>query len=97
MVNFARRCGASVPAWLASLFDGLDDDPATRELVAATIAAEQCAWLAAHGVHEFHFYTLNRPNLTLAVCRLLGLRPALQAYGTEPSARASAANALPLA
>jgi methylenetetrahydrofolate reductase (NADPH) len=75
MVNFARRCGTSVPSWLARLFDGLDDDPATRELVAATVAAEQCLVLAAQGVREFHFYTLNRPHLTLAVCRLLGLRP----------------------
>jgi methylenetetrahydrofolate reductase (NADPH) len=75
MSNFARRCGASVPDWLARLFDGLDDDPATRELVAATVAAEQCTCLKAHGVNRFHFYTLNRANLTLAVCRLLGLRP----------------------
>ena len=79
MANFARRCGATVPSWLAWLFEGLDDDPATRELVAATVAAEQCAWLAAQGVREFHFYTLNRANLTLAVCRLLGLRPVAQA------------------
>jgi methylenetetrahydrofolate reductase (NADPH) len=79
MANFARRCGATVPSWLARLFEGLDDDPATRELVAATVAAEQCAWLAAQGVREFHFYTLNRANLTLAVCRLLGLRPVAQA------------------
>ncbi len=86
MCNFARRCGASVPAWLASLFEGLDGDPATRELVAATIAAEQCACLAAQGVREFHFYTLNRPNLTLAVCRLLGLKP----QGEVPGARAVA-------
>lgn len=75
MANFARRCGAGVPDWLARLFDGLDDDPATRELVAATVAAEQCACLAEAGVREFHFYTLNRPHLTLAVCRLMGLKP----------------------
>ena len=74
MANFAGRCGASVPDWLARLFDGLDDDPATRELVAATVAAEQCTSLKAQGVRAFHFYTLNRANLTAAVCRLLGLR-----------------------
>ena len=75
VANFARRCGSSMPDWLARLFDGLDGDPATRELVAATVAAEQCLYLAGHGVREFHFYTLNRANLTMAVCRLLGLRP----------------------
>jgi methylenetetrahydrofolate reductase (NADPH) len=81
MAIFARRCGASVPDWLARLFDGLDGDPATRELIAATVAAEQCTSLKAHGVRAFHFYTLNRANLTTAVCRLLGLqgRPALDA------------------
>jgi methylenetetrahydrofolate reductase (NADH) len=75
VANFARRCGSSMPDWLARLFDGLDGDPATRELVAATVAAEQCLYLAAQGVREFHFYTLNRANLTMAVCRLLGLKP----------------------
>ena len=74
MSIFAGRCGASVPQWLARLFDGLDNDPATRELVAATVAAEQCTSLKAHGVRAFHFYTLNRANLTAAVCRLLGLQ-----------------------
>ena len=78
VANFARRCGASVPDWLAGLFDGLDDDPATRELVAATVAAELCASLWAEGIRQFHFYTLNRGNLTAAVCRLLGLRPQSQ-------------------
>ena len=78
VANFARRCGASVPDWLARLFDGLDDDPATRELVAATVAAEQCTSLWAEGVRQFHFYTLNRGNLTAAVCRMLGLRPQAQ-------------------
>jgi methylenetetrahydrofolate reductase (NADPH) len=78
VANFARRCGASVPDWLARLFDGLDDDPATRELVAATVAAELCASLWAEGVRQFHFYTLNRGNLTAAVCHLLGLKPHAQ-------------------
>jgi methylenetetrahydrofolate reductase (NADPH) len=75
MANFAKRCGASVPDWLARLFEGLDNDPATRELVAATVAAGQCTSLRAHGIDAFHFYTLNRANLTHAVCRLLGRRP----------------------
>ncbi len=78
VANFSRRCGASVPDWLAALFDGLDDDPAMRELVAATVAAELCASLWAEGVRQFHFYTLNRGNLTAAVCRLLGLKPQTQ-------------------
>jgi methylenetetrahydrofolate reductase (NADPH) len=83
MAIFAGRCGASVPDWLARLFDGLDGDPATRELVAATVAAEQCTSLKAHGVRAFHFYTLNRANLTAAVCRLLGLQ-ALPANDAAP-------------
>ena len=62
------------PAWLAERFDGLDDDPETRSLVSAAVAAEQVADLAARGVDEFHFYTMNRAELTLAICRLLGIR-----------------------
>ncbi len=73
MAIFAKRCGASVPEWLARLFDGLDHDPGTRELVAATVAAGQCTSLKAEGIKSFHFFTLNRSNLTVAVCRLLGL------------------------
>jgi methylenetetrahydrofolate reductase (NADPH) len=78
-LEFARRCGTSVPAWLAETFDGLDDDPETRQLVAASVANEQCHALRDAGVHEFHFYTLNRAELTLALCRLLGVRGALHA------------------
>jgi methylenetetrahydrofolate reductase (NADPH) len=73
--NFATRAGASVPAWLAERFDGLDDDPATRKLIAAAVAAEQVIDLVDHGVTEFHFYTMNRADLVYAVCHLLGLRP----------------------
>jgi methylenetetrahydrofolate reductase (NADPH) len=73
MALFAKRCGTSVPEWLARLFDGLDHEPATRELVAATVAAGQCTSLKAEGIRSFHFFTLNRSNLTVAVCRLLGL------------------------
>ncbi|HEX5339730.1 MAG TPA: methylenetetrahydrofolate reductase [NAD(P)H] [Gammaproteobacteria bacterium] len=72
--RFAVRCGASVPASLAHHFDGLDDDAETRKLVAAHVAGEQCRRLQAEGVQEFHFYTLNRPELTRAICHLLGLR-----------------------
>jgi methylenetetrahydrofolate reductase (NADPH) len=73
--NFAARCGASVPDWLAERFDGLDDDAATRKLIAAAVAAEQVTDLVDRGVTDFHFYTMNRADLVYAVCHLLGLRP----------------------
>jgi methylenetetrahydrofolate reductase (NADPH) len=75
VTSFAARCGASVPAWLAARFDGLDDDPATRKLIAAAVAAEQVVDLVDRGVTDFHFYTMNRADLVYAVCHLLGLRP----------------------
>lgn len=75
VVKFSGACGASVPAWLARLFEGLDNDPDTRRLVAATVSAEQCRRLQDHGVEEFHFYTLNRADLTYAICHILGVRP----------------------
>jgi methylenetetrahydrofolate reductase (NADPH) len=74
--NFAERAGASVPQWLADRFDGLDDDVATRKLVAAAVAAEQVLDLAGQGVSDFHFYTMNRAELVFAICHLLGMRPA---------------------
>jgi methylenetetrahydrofolate reductase (NADPH) len=73
--NFAARAGASVPDWLAARFDGLDDDPATRKLIAAAVAAEQVLGLVDRGVSDFHFYTMNRADLAYAICHLLGLRP----------------------
>jgi methylenetetrahydrofolate reductase (NADPH) len=73
--SFAARCGASVPDWLAERFDGLDDDAATRKLIAAAVAAEQVIDLVDRGVTDFHFYTMNRADLVYAVCHLLGLRP----------------------
>jgi methylenetetrahydrofolate reductase (NADPH) len=76
MRNFAARCGTSVPDWLGERFDGLDDDPATRKLVAAAVAAEQVLDLVDRGVTDFHFYTMNRADLVYAICHLLGLRPA---------------------
>jgi methylenetetrahydrofolate reductase (NADPH) len=74
--GFASRCGASVPGWLAAQFEGLDDDPTTRQLVAAAIAAEQVFDLVERGVADFHFYTMNRADLVYATCHLLGMRPA---------------------
>ncbi len=73
--EFAAATGASVPAWMGELFAGLDGDPETRKLVAATQAAEQCRVLHASGVKDFHFYTLNRADLTFAICHILGVRP----------------------
>ncbi|MDH5747983.1 MAG: methylenetetrahydrofolate reductase [Rhodospirillales bacterium] len=75
VVQFSGLCGATVPPWMADLFEGLDDDPETRKLVAATVAAEQCRVLNANGVKDFHFYTLNRADLTFAICRILGVKP----------------------
>jgi methylenetetrahydrofolate reductase (NADPH) len=72
--KFSAVCGASIPGWMEGHFAGLDDDPDTRRLVAASIAAEQCRRLHAEGVHEFHFYTLNRADLIVAICHLLGVR-----------------------
>jgi len=73
--RFAQSCGASIPPWLDDLFEGLDDLPAARQLIAATVAAELCGQLYAGGVRHFHFYTLNRAELSYAICRLLGVRP----------------------
>jgi methylenetetrahydrofolate reductase (NADPH) len=79
LMKMAGGCGASVPKWLANLFDGLDDDPETRRLVAAATTAELCARLSSEGVEDFHFYTLNRADLTLAICRIVGVRVAKEA------------------
>ena len=72
--GFARKTGASVPKWLADRFEGLDDDPATRRLIAAAVAAEQALDLMDRGVTDFHFYTMNRADLVYATCHLLGVR-----------------------
>jgi methylenetetrahydrofolate reductase (NADPH) len=76
VLRFAGRCGASVPQWLHERFAGLDADEETRRLLAASVAIEQVESLKRHGVREFHFYTLNRAELTYAICHALGLRPA---------------------
>src|SRR5438309_133521 len=73
--RFAASCGATIPVWMDRLFEGLDNLPAARQLVAATVAAELCGQLYAGGVRQFHFYTLNRAELAYAICHLLGLRP----------------------
>lgn len=73
--KFAGQCGATIPDWMDRLFEGLDNLPAARQLVAATVAAELCGRLYAGGVRHFHFYTLNRAELSYAICHLLGLRP----------------------
>jgi methylenetetrahydrofolate reductase (NADPH) len=74
--KFSAMCGASVPEWMGRLFEGLEEDAETRRMVAAVVAAEQVRLLQANGVDEFHFYTLNRPDLTYAIAHLLGARPA---------------------
>jgi len=79
VVRFAARCGASVPEWLHERFAGLEEDDETRRLLAASVAIEQVESLKRHGVHEFHFYTLNRAELSYAICHALGLRPVARA------------------
>jgi methylenetetrahydrofolate reductase (NADPH) len=81
LLKFAARCGATVPDWLHQRFAGLDADPETRRLIAANVAIEQVERLRRHGVEEFHFYTLNRAELSYAICHALGLRPAAAPVG----------------
>ncbi len=73
--NFARTVGASLPDWLHTLYEGTEDDPETRDLITANVAAELCHKLADEGVKDFHFYTLNKAGLALSTCHLLGLKP----------------------
>jgi len=75
VLKFAARCGASIPAWLQHRFHGLEDDAETRRMIAASVAIEQVQALTREGVREFHFYTLNRAELTYAICHALGVRP----------------------
>lgn len=74
LTRMCGACGASIPDWLRAHFDGLDDDPETRKLLAASVAAETCARLQEEGFQDFHFYTLNRADLVYAICRVLGVR-----------------------
>ncbi len=73
--RMAGLCGTAIPPWMEGLFQGLDERPAARQLVSATIAAELCRRLYAGGERQFHFYTLNRAELSYAICHMLGLRP----------------------
>ena len=91
--KMADTCGTTVPGRIVKLFQDLDDDPATRQLVAATVAAEQCLDLAEHGVKSFHFYTLNRDDLAYALCHMLGVRPKGGANGREPTVGSGEAGA----
>lgn len=76
--RMSAMCNTDVPGWMGKLFEGLDDLPAARQLVSGTLAAELCRKLYAGGVRDFHFYTLNRAELSYAICHLLGLRPKLE-------------------
>lgn len=86
VANFAGRCGAHMPAWMAERFAGLEDDPQTQALVAAAVAAEQVLDLVERGVHDFHFYTMNRADLAFAICHMIGIRA-----GERAEARPAAA------
>jgi methylenetetrahydrofolate reductase (NADPH) len=89
--GFAEKAGASMPRWLAERFAGLDEDVATRKLIAAAVAAEQVLDLVDRGVTDFHFYTMNRADLVFAICHLLGLRPKRpQHVAEEPNVRRAA-------
>ena len=76
VARMAKRCGATVPAWLAALYENLDDDVESRKLVASAVLVEQVRELKAEGFDQFHFYTLNQAELTFAVCNILGIKPA---------------------
>jgi len=84
--RMAAMCNTAVPSWMARLFEGLDDHPGSRQLVSATIAAELCRGLYEGGVRDFHFYTLNRAELSYAICHLLGLRPRKALASSEKAA-----------
>ena len=75
LTRFAAMCGATVPPWLYDRFEGLEDDPQTRQMIAASVAIEQVQTLLNEGIDEFHFYTLNRSELTFAICHAIGVRP----------------------
>ncbi len=78
VLRFAARCGATIPPWLIERFHGLEQDADTRRLIAASVAISQVQELQSEGVRDFHFYTLNRAELTYAICHALGVRPAIQ-------------------
>ena len=84
--KFSAMCGTSVPEWMGTLFEDTEADPELRRMIAAIVAAEQVRLLQANGVDEFHFYTLNRPDLTHAIAHLLGVRPRRQDGHASPAA-----------
>jgi methylenetetrahydrofolate reductase (NADPH) len=87
MLRFAERCNTTVPQWLCDRFDGLEDDADTRRMIAAAFAIAQVEALSREGIDEFHFYTLNRAELTYAICHALGVRPRQgEAAAGEPPA-----------
>ena len=73
-IQFAKSMNCSIPLWLKKMFNGLDEDSETRKLVAASVATEQCKEILNEGIKEFHFYTLNRADLSFAICHLLGVK-----------------------
>ncbi len=86
VANFSARCGAHVPAWMAERFEGLEDDPQTHALVAAAVAAEQVLDLVERGISDFHFYTMNRADLVVAICHMIGIRGNVAAAENRPVA-----------
>lgn len=92
IVRFSQRCGTNVPEWMHDLFADLDDAPEVHQMVAATVAAEQCRRLAEHGVNQFHFYTMNKPELTAATCRILGIKPATAQASAQPATQQASAS-----
>lgn len=74
VVSFSKRCGATVPSWLVTLFEGTENNPVAHEAVAVAVAAEQCRLLMQEGISEFHFYTLNQAPISIAICQLLGVK-----------------------
>ncbi len=91
VLKFAARCGATIPEWLQHRFDGLEDDADTRRMIAASVAIHQVQALTQEGVSEFHFYTLNRAELTYAICHALGVRPRAAVAPSAPLPLASPA------
>ena len=83
--KFSAMCGTTVPVWMGALFEGTENDTELRRMIAAIVAAEQVRLLQANGVDEFHFYTLNRPDLTYAIAHLLGVRPKTGAHDPAPA------------
>jgi methylenetetrahydrofolate reductase (NADPH) len=86
LTKMAGPIGIHLPDWLGALFEGLDKDPETRRLIAASVSTEMCAKLLEEGFSDFHFYTLNRADLTYAICRVLGVREPEQSAGEEAAA-----------